>query len=81
MLECPEHQNPKLLERLQSLKNIHHLSMIAILKPFIYNYQIKYVKIQPHMDHETSNLNGKICIFLSNDIIGTTHEIHDPHIT
>ncbi|KAG5570445.1 hypothetical protein H5410_060211 [Solanum commersonii] len=51
------------LERLQALKKIHHLSMIAILEPFVDNSHINIVRIQLQIDHAVSNPNGKIWLF------------------
>ncbi|KAK6786204.1 hypothetical protein RDI58_014729 [Solanum bulbocastanum] len=55
------------IERLKNLKNIHYVSMIAILEPFSDNAHINMVKSMLSMDHAASNPNGKIWLFWTND--------------
>jgi len=62
------------LERLQTLNKLHHLSIIAILEPFSDNSHIDMFKIQLQMDHATSNPNGKIWLFWSNEVTGSILE-------
>jgi len=69
------------LERLQTLKKLHHLSIIAILEPFADNSQIDKVRIHLQMDQAASNPNGKIWLFWSNEVNGHILEQHDQHIT
>jgi len=69
------------LERIQTLKKLHQLSMIAILKPFADTSQLNIVRIQIQMDHAVSNPNGKIWLFWSNEITGSIHENCEQHIT
>ncbi|WMV32844.1 hypothetical protein MTR67_026229 [Solanum verrucosum] len=45
------------------------------------NSQLNIVRIQLQMDHAVSNINGKIWLFLSNEIIGNILENHEQHIT
>ncbi|XP_015167780.1 uncharacterized protein [Solanum tuberosum] len=68
------------LERLQTLKKLHHLSIIAILEPFADNSQIDKVRIHLQMDQAASNPNGKIWLFWSNEVNGHIFEQHDQHI-
>ncbi|KAH0775105.1 hypothetical protein KY290_012242 [Solanum tuberosum] len=69
------------LERLQTLKKLHQLSIIAILEPFANNSYIGTVRSQLQMDHAVSNDNGKIWLFLANEVTGSIMETHDQHIT
>ncbi|XP_015161207.1 uncharacterized protein [Solanum tuberosum] len=39
------------LERIQKLKKLHHLTLIAVLEPFTDNSQINMLRIQLQMDH------------------------------
>ncbi|KAG5580344.1 hypothetical protein H5410_050971 [Solanum commersonii] len=55
------------LERVQNLKKIHNLSMIAILEPFSNNSQLNNYRLQLNMDNAFSNQNGKIWIFWTID--------------
>ncbi|KAK4731257.1 hypothetical protein R3W88_024245 [Solanum pinnatisectum] len=69
------------LERLQSLKKIHHISIIAILEPFTDKNQINNYRIMLNMDHAISNDNGKIWLLWNNDITYTFKESNDQQIT
>jgi len=48
------------MERLQTLKTMHQLDMIAVLEPFADNSQLNTVRIHLQMEHAVSNSNGKI---------------------
>lgn len=48
------------LERLQTLRKLHHLDLIVILEPFADNNQLNTVRMQWQMDYAIINLNGKI---------------------
>ncbi|KAG5567974.1 hypothetical protein H5410_065010 [Solanum commersonii] len=69
------------LERLQTLKKTHNLSIIAILEPFADQSHIATVKLQLQMDQAVSNPNGKFWFFWSTDVTGKVLEKHDQHIT
>ncbi|KAK4707383.1 hypothetical protein R3W88_033072 [Solanum pinnatisectum] len=69
------------LERLQTLKKMHQLSMIAILEPFVDISHLNNVRIHLQMDHAVSNPNGKIWLLWSNDITGNIHENGEQHFT
>ncbi|KAH0717174.1 hypothetical protein KY285_013205 [Solanum tuberosum] len=69
------------LERLQSLKKIHHTSIIAILEPFADKNHINNYRIMLNMDNAISNDNGKIWLFWTNDITYTLAECDDQQIT
>ncbi|WMV45640.1 hypothetical protein MTR67_039025 [Solanum verrucosum] len=69
------------LERLQTIKKLHQLSIIAILEPFGNNSHINTVRSQLQMDYAVSNDNGKIWLFCTNEVIGSIMETHDQHIT
>ncbi|KAG5599223.1 hypothetical protein H5410_030593 [Solanum commersonii] len=56
------------IERLKNFKNIHHVSMIAVLEPFSDNNNINMFKSMLSMDNATSNSNGKIWLFWTTDI-------------
>ncbi|XP_015170882.1 uncharacterized protein [Solanum tuberosum] len=69
------------LERLQSLKKIHHTSIIAILEPFADKNHINNYRIMLNMDNAISNDNGKIWLFWTNDITYTLTECDAQQIT
>lgn len=69
------------LERLQSLKKIHHISIIAILEPFADKNHINNYRIMLNMDNSLSNDNGMIWLFWTNDITYTLKECDDQQIT
>ncbi|WMV32834.1 hypothetical protein MTR67_026219 [Solanum verrucosum] len=69
------------LERLQTLKKLHNITLIAILEPFADNVQINTYKSQLNMDQVHYNNNGKIWIFWNTDVTCTTLEAEDQHIT
>jgi len=66
------------LERVQTLKKLHNISMIVILEPFADQVYINSYRIELSMDQACSNQNGKIwnahiqCQILENE---------DQHIT
>ncbi|KAG5606078.1 hypothetical protein H5410_027570 [Solanum commersonii] len=69
------------IERLKNLKNIHHVSMIAILEPFSDNNNINMFKSMLSMDNATSNTNGKIWLFWTTDISCNVLEMDEQQIT
>lgn len=69
------------MERLNKLKNIHHLSMITILEPFSDISQLHNFKNQLAMDKAISNPNGKIWIFWFVDIDCKILEMDEQQIT
>ncbi|KAH0709402.1 hypothetical protein KY284_010829 [Solanum tuberosum] len=69
------------LERLQTLKKMHNLSMIAILEPFSDNSHINTCKIQLNMEQAYCNNNGKIWLFWNSDMKCNILEVEDQHIT
>ncbi|KAM3285381.1 hypothetical protein P3S67_024180 [Capsicum chacoense] len=69
------------LGRLQHLKNVHKLSLIAILEPFSDNSQLNTYKNHLRMDKAYCNLNGKIWIFWSQNIDCTVLDSDDQQIT
>ncbi|XP_015068710.1 uncharacterized protein LOC107013272 [Solanum pennellii] len=69
------------LERIQTLRKLHHLSLIVILEPFANNNQLNIVRMQLQMDHAISNSNGKIWLLWSKELTVKILEIHDQHIT
>ncbi|KAK6793719.1 hypothetical protein RDI58_007172 [Solanum bulbocastanum] len=69
------------IERLKNLKNIHHVSMLAILEPFSDNTNINIFKSMLAMDHAVSNPNGKIWLFWINDITCSVIENDEQQIT
>ncbi|XP_055835240.1 uncharacterized protein LOC129903721 [Solanum dulcamara] len=56
------------MERLQSLKSIHQISLFAILEPFSDSSQIHQFRNQLNMDNAISNPNGKIWLFWNKDV-------------
>ncbi|XP_049348975.1 uncharacterized protein LOC125813529 [Solanum verrucosum] len=68
------------LERLQTLKKAHNLSIIAIVEPFADQSHIAIVKLQLQMDQAVSNPNGKIWLFWSTNVTVQVLEKHDQHI-
>ena len=50
------------------LKNLHQLYVIIILEPFSNSVHVQSIKAQLNMENATSNCNGKIWVFWSNDI-------------
>ncbi|KAG5606119.1 hypothetical protein H5410_027611 [Solanum commersonii] len=48
------------LERIQTLKKLHNITLIEILEPFSDNDHINTYKIQLNMDQAHYNDNGKI---------------------
>jgi len=68
-------------ERLKNLKNIHQISMIAVLEPFSDKSQINMFKSMLAMDHATSNINGKIWLFWNTDIVCTVLETDEQQVT
>ena len=50
------------------LKKLHQLSIITILEPFSNSVHVQSFKVQLNMENATSNCNGKIWVFWSNDI-------------
>ncbi|KAG5606113.1 hypothetical protein H5410_027605 [Solanum commersonii] len=69
------------LERVQTLKKLHNISMISILEPFADQLYINSYIIQLSMDQACSNQNGKIWIFWNADIQCQILENEDQHIT
>ncbi|XP_015166827.1 uncharacterized protein [Solanum tuberosum] len=55
--------------------------MIAVLEPFSDNSQINMFKSMLAMDHATSNINGKICLFRNTDIVCTVLETDEQQVT
>ena len=51
------------LERIINLRKLHHLTMIAILEPFVNQSQIESYRLQVMMDNAYNNPNNKIWIF------------------
>lgn len=51
------------MERIQSLKVIHYLSMFAILESFTKCSKLQNCKDQLSMDQAIGNSNGKIWLF------------------
>ncbi|XP_055824484.1 uncharacterized protein LOC129893019 [Solanum dulcamara] len=56
------------MERLKSLKSIHHISFIAILEPFSNSSQIHQFRNHLNMDNALSNPNGKIWLFWNKEV-------------
>ncbi|XP_055814172.1 uncharacterized protein LOC129883562 [Solanum dulcamara] len=56
------------MERLQSLKSIHQISLFAILEPFSDSSQIHQFRNQLNMDNAISNPNGKIWLFWNKNV-------------
>ncbi|XP_055814708.1 uncharacterized protein LOC129884436 [Solanum dulcamara] len=69
------------MERIKLLKNIHHISIIAILEPFSDNTQLQYFRNLLNMDYATHNPNGKIWIFWTKDVSCTILENEEQLIT
>ncbi|XP_049391508.1 uncharacterized protein LOC125855898 [Solanum stenotomum] len=69
------------LERLQTLKKLHNLSMIAILEPFADNSHLNSYRIKLNMENACCNSNGKIWLFWTAEINLNILESEDQHIT
>ncbi|KAG5605830.1 hypothetical protein H5410_027322 [Solanum commersonii] len=69
------------LERLQTLKKMHNLSIIVILEPFSNNSHINTYKIQLNMEQAYCNNNGKIWLFWNSDMTCNILEAEDQQIT
>jgi len=69
------------IERLKNLKNMHHVSMIAVLGPFSDSTHINMFKSMLAMDHAVSNINGKIWLFWTNEITCNVFEADEQQIS
>ncbi|KAG5615000.1 hypothetical protein H5410_014824 [Solanum commersonii] len=69
------------IERLKNFKNMHQVSMIAILEPFSNSTQINMFKSMLAMDHAVSNTNGKIWLFWTNEITCSVFEADEQQIS
>ena len=56
------------LDRLKMLKKLQQLSIIVILEPFSDSDHVQNFKVHLNMDNATTNCNGKIWVFWSNDV-------------
>lgn len=63
------------------MKNIHKLSMIALLEPFPDSSHIQHYKTQLNMDYPATNLNYKIQGFWSEDVDCNVLDNDDQKIT
>ncbi|WMV30196.1 hypothetical protein MTR67_023581 [Solanum verrucosum] len=68
------------LERIQNLKKLHNLSMIAILEPFADNSHLNSYRIKLNMENACCNSNGKIWLFWTAEINLNILESEDQHI-
>lgn len=68
------------LERIINLRKLHHLTMIAILEPFVNQSQIESYRLQVMMDNAYNNPNNKIWLFWSNEVICTILESDPQYI-
>ncbi|WMV32724.1 hypothetical protein MTR67_026109 [Solanum verrucosum] len=69
------------MERLKMLKNMHHISIMAILEPFSDIIHVQTLKHQLDMDNAMSNCNGKIWLFWNLDVDCIVIEEDEQHIT
>lgn len=69
------------LKKIQNLKKLHKLSMIAILEHSSNNSNLHSYKIQFNMDKEHFYQNGKIWLFWTADYVCNIMETDDQHIT
>ncbi|KAK4733781.1 hypothetical protein R3W88_008042 [Solanum pinnatisectum] len=69
------------LERIKTLRKLHHLSIMAILEPFSDSNLIQSFMHQMNMEQAVSNGNGKIWLFWSKDIDCVVLEEDDQQIT
>lgn len=68
-------------ERIQNLKKMYNIALIAILEPFSDNSQLNSYIIQMGMDNAVCNPNGKIWLFWTSDYTCNIMENDEQHIT
>jgi len=69
------------LERIQTLKKMHNLTMIVILEPFADSSQINSYRIQLNMDKAHSNPNAKIWLFWAGELDCNVLDTDEQHTT
>ncbi|WMV45625.1 hypothetical protein MTR67_039010 [Solanum verrucosum] len=69
------------LERIQTLKKIHNLTMIVILEPFADSSQINNYRIQLNMDKAHSHPNAKIWLFWGGELDCIVLDTDEQHTT
>lgn len=69
------------MERIQSLKIIHQITMIVILEYFSANSQLQNCRVQLGMEKTMCNNNGKIWVFWNHEIECSMLKSDDQQLT